>query len=85
MFRIIKKSLMTGVVTGRYPEAGAPHEPVSSEAIEKAKPFRRSLTIREVDTGSCNASEMEVNAPDETGYEGGRLGFPICRVPDPSG
>ena len=62
MFLIIKKSLKTGVVTGRHPDGSAPRESVSREAIEKAKPFRRSLTIREVDTGSCNACEMEMNA-----------------------
>ena len=43
MFRIIKKSLATGVVTDQYPygegvtKAGEP-----GGAIEKAKPFRRS-------------------------------------------
>ena len=36
MFRIIKKSLTTGVVTGQYPMAKASQEPVSREAIEKA-------------------------------------------------
>ncbi len=62
MFRIIRKSLATGIVTGQYPASHATQEPVTPEAIEKAKPFRRSLTIREVDTGSCNACEMEMNA-----------------------
>ena len=54
MFRIIRKSLRTGVVTGRYSKAEASPERISPEAAEKTKPFRRSLTIREVDTGSCN-------------------------------
>ena len=81
MFRIIKKSLKTGVVTGRYPERGAPHERVRSEAIEKAKPFRRSLTIREVDTGSCNACEMEMNALANPVYDVERFGVHIAASP----
>ncbi|OYT23059.1 MAG: hydrogenase, partial [Nitrospira sp. UW-LDO-02] len=40
MFRILKKSLQTGVVTGHHPAGAAPSEPVSQDAIEKAKPFR---------------------------------------------
>ena len=81
MFRIIKKSLKTGVVTGRHPKGNAPHEPVSSEAIEKAKPFRRSLTIREVDTGSCNACEMEMNALANPVYDVERFGIHIAASP----
>lgn len=81
MFRIIKKSLKTGVVTGRHPDGNVPHEPVSPEAIEKAKPFRRSLTIREVDTGSCNACEMEMNALTNPVYDVERFGIHIAASP----
>ena len=81
MFRIIKKSLKTGVVTGRHAEVNAPQEPVSQEAIEKAKPFRRSLTIREVDTGSCNACEMEMNALANPVYDVERFGVHIAASP----
>ena len=81
MFRIIKKSLATNVVTGQYPAAKAPQEPVSREAIEKAKPFRRSLAIREVDTGSCNACEMEMNALTNPVYDVERFGVEIAASP----
>ena len=81
MFRIIKKSLTTGVVTGQYPMAKASQEPVSREAIEKVKPFRRSLTIREVDTGSCNACEMEMNALLNPVYDAERFGIHIAASP----
>ena len=81
MFRIMKKSLATGVVTGQYPAAKSPTEPVSREAIEKAKPFRRSLTIREVDTGSCNACEMEMNALANPVYDVERFGVHIAASP----
>ena len=81
MFRIIKKSLQTGVVTGEHPDAKSPQEAVTPEAIEKAKPFRRSLTIREVDTGSCNACEMEMNALLNPVYDVERFGVHIAASP----
>ena len=81
MFRIIKKSLKTGVVTGQHPEAGLTAQPVTSEAKEKAKPFRRSLTIREVDTGSCNACEMEMNALMNPVYDAERFGLQVAASP----
>jgi membrane-bound hydrogenase subunit mbhJ len=81
MLRIIKKSLKTGVVTGRHPDSEASQEPISPEAVEKANPFRRSLTIREVDTGSCNACEMEMNALANPVYDVERFGVHIAASP----
>ena len=81
MFRIIKKSLKAGVVTGQHPEAGPTAQPVASESKGKAKPFRRSLTIREVDTGSCNACEMEMNALMNPVYDAERFGLHVAASP----
>jgi Ni,Fe-hydrogenase III small subunit len=81
MFRIIRKSLKTGVVTGRHPKAEPSKGPISPEATEKTKPFRRSLTIREVDTGSCNACEMEMNALANPVYDVERFGVHIAASP----
>lgn len=81
MFRIIKKSLKTGVVTGRHPESAAPQEPITPAPAEKTKPFRRSLTIREVDTGSCNACEVEMNALVNPVYDVERFGVHIAASP----
>lgn len=81
MFRIIKKSLKTGVVTGRHPGAAPPSEAPASEARKKAAPFKRSLTIREVDTGSCNACEMEMNALANPVYDIERFGVHIAASP----
>ena len=81
MFRILKKSLKTGVVTGRYPEAAPSPEGPSPEAREKAKPFARSLAIREVDTGSCNACEMEMNALANPIYDAERFGMHVVASP----
>ena len=81
MFRILKKSLKTGVVTGRHPAAAGPAEAVPQEVSEKAAPFRQSLTIREVDTGSCNACEMEMNALTNPVYDVERFGVHIAASP----
>ncbi|HEV8243378.1 MAG TPA: NADH-quinone oxidoreductase subunit B family protein [Nitrospirales bacterium] len=81
MFRILKKSLKTGIVTGRHPKAPKGEADVSPTAALKAKPFRRSLTIREVDTGSCNACEMEMNALMNPIYDAERFGIHIAASP----
>lgn len=81
MFRILKKSLKTGVVTGRHPDSQQPAEGPTSESREKAAPFRKSLTIREVDTGSCNACEMEMNALMNPVYDAERFGIHIAASP----
>ncbi len=81
MFRIIKKSLKTGVVTGQHPDAApAPASPDSASRA-KTKLFRRSLAIREVDTGSCNACEMEMNALANPVYDAERFGIHIVASP----
>lgn len=81
MFRIIRKSLTTGVVTGTHPEPHESAEPALPQARKKTKPFRRSLTIREVDTGSCNACEMELNALANPVYDVERFGVHIAASP----
>ncbi len=81
MFRILKKSLKTGVVTGRYAEPAPAEMPPDAPAVEKTKPFRRSLAIREVDTGSCNACEMEMNALMNPVYDAERFGIHIAASP----
>jgi len=80
MFKILKKSLKTGVVTGDYP-APTTEPQISDAAREKVAPFRRSLTIREVDTGSCNGCEMEMNALMNPIYDAERFGIHIAASP----
>jgi Ni,Fe-hydrogenase III small subunit len=80
MFRIVKKSLKTAVVTGQHPQQTATAE-MAPDAVAKARPFRRSLTIREVDTGSCNACEMEMNALANPVYDVERFGVHIAASP----
>jgi Ni,Fe-hydrogenase III small subunit len=81
MFRILKKSLKTGVVTGRHPAPAPTVQGPTSEARDKAKPFRSSLAFRAVDTGSCNACEMEMNALANPVYDIERFGVHIAASP----
>lgn len=82
MFRILKKSLKTGVVTGQHPAAeDRAAEQVAPAARQKGRLFRKSLTIREVDTGSCNACEMEMNALANPVYDVERFGVHIAASP----
>ena len=81
MFRILKKSLKTGVVTGQHPEPAQSCAPLTPETHKKAGPFTRSLAIREVDTGSCNACEMEMNALANPIYDIERFGVHIVASP----
>lgn len=81
MFRIIQKSLRTGVVTGQYQKGETPAVPVVPEVKKKAGLFKRSLAIREVDTGSCNACEMEMNALMNPVYDAERFGLHIVASP----
>ena len=82
MYWVLKKSLKTGVVTGQFPEPDPAHTiEITQEAREKAKPFRKSLTIREVDTGSCNACEMEMNALTNSVYDVERFGVHVAASP----
>src|SRR5512135_2492251 len=70
MIRILHQIFRTGIVTEPLPpaveaeicEVGAKLE----EAIRKR--FRRSLTIREVDAGSCNGCELEIHAVNNPYY-----------------
>ena len=81
MFRILKKSLKTGLVTGQHPQPAQLCGALTPETREKALPFKRSLAIREVDTGSCNACEMEMNALTNPVYDVERLGVHIAASP----
>jgi Ni,Fe-hydrogenase III small subunit len=81
MFRILSKSLKTGIVTGRYEERPSGTVSLSPEVEKTAQTFRKSLTIREVDTGSCNGCEMEMNALMNPVYDAERFGVHIAASP----
>ena len=83
MIRILHQIFRTGVVTEPLPvvveaevvEIGAQLE----EAIRKR--FRRSLTIRQVDAGSCNGCELEIHAMNNAVYNCERFGIHFTASP----
>ena len=83
MLRILHQIFRTGVVTESLPveveagvcEIGAQLE----EAIRRR--FRRSLTIRQVDAGSCNGCELEIHAMNNAVYNCERFGIHFTASP----
>ncbi len=83
MIRILHQIFRTRIVTEPLPplveaeieEVGARLE----EAIRKR--FRRSLTIREVDAGSCNGCELEIHAINNPIYNCERFGIHFTASP----
>ncbi|KAF0220516.1 MAG: Ni Fe-hydrogenase III small [Geobacteraceae bacterium] len=83
MLRILHQIFRTGVVTEPLPveveaevvEIGAQLE----DAIRRK--FHRSLTIREVDAGSCNGCELEIHAMNNAVYNCERFGINFTASP----
>jgi Ni,Fe-hydrogenase III small subunit len=79
--KILKQRLLKGIAT-RPIEAAAGFEAVGLElkaAIKKA--FKRSLNIREVDTGSCSLCEAEISAANNPLYDISRFGVNFVASP----
>jgi Ni,Fe-hydrogenase III small subunit len=83
MIRILKQIFRTGIVTETLP-------PVTDPEIEKIgvqlketirKRFRRSLTIRQVDAGSCNGCELEIHALNNVFYNCEKYGIHFTASP----
>ncbi len=74
MYRIILKILKTGLLT----------EPLSVTSPESPAPFlpvAKSLSIRHVDAGSCNACELELHALSGSYYAPERQGIRFVSSP----
>ncbi|WP_448204787.1 NADH-quinone oxidoreductase subunit B family protein [Azospirillum sp. sgz302134] len=85
MFKHILKSLTGGPVTEPAP-APAPADLALAELadkVEKAAKARlgRSLSIREVDAGSCNGCELEIHALNNPIYDLERFGIRFVASP----
>jgi len=83
MIRIIKQIIRTGIVTEALP-------PISDPDIEKIgvhleetirRRFSKSLTIRQVDAGSCNGCELEIHAVNNPIYNCERFGIHFTASP----
>ncbi len=83
MIRILRQIFRTGIVT----EPLAPGEVQEVEAIgrrlEEAirRRFRRSITIRQVDAGSCNGCELEIHAINNPIYNCEKYGIHFTASP----
>lgn len=83
MIRILRQIFRTGIVTEPLqPDLEAELWEVGTrleEAIRKK--FRRSLTIRQVDAGSCNGCELEIHAMNNPIYNCERFGMHFTASP----
>jgi len=83
MFRILKQSLRTGVITEAPPEPDdAELERIGIELRRRiAARFGRSLAIRQVDAGSCNGCELEIHALNNPYHDVERFGVHFVASP----
>jgi Ni,Fe-hydrogenase III small subunit len=83
MFRILKQSLLTGIVT----EAPPPSDDAELERLGIVLRRRidtrlgRSLAIRQVDAGSCNGCELEIHALNNPYHDVERFGVHFVASP----
>lgn len=84
MLKIFKTSLKKGLVTERFAAFPAAEQMETAGAEMKElirRKFGRSLSIREVDAGSCGACESEVIALSNPLYDVQRFGIDIVASP----
>ncbi|MBP2315750.1 NADH-quinone oxidoreductase subunit B family protein [Azospirillum soli] len=83
MFRHILRSLTGGPVTEAAPAPSDPALAELADKLQKAAKARlgRSLSIREVDAGSCNGCELEIHALNNPIYDLERFGIRFVASP----
>ncbi|OGW79844.1 MAG: hydrogenase [Nitrospirae bacterium RIFOXYB2_FULL_43_5] len=83
MLRILHQIFRTGIVTEPLPPAEETEIEVIGVRLEEAikRYFRRSLTIREIDAGSCNGCELEIHALNNPIYNCERFGIHFTASP----
>ncbi|HLE17725.1 MAG TPA: NADH-quinone oxidoreductase subunit B family protein [Syntrophales bacterium] len=83
MIRILLQIFRTGIVTESLEPADEAKIIIAGRALEKKvqERFKRSLAIRFVDAGSCNACELEVHAVNNPIYDCERFGIHFTASP----
>jgi Ni,Fe-hydrogenase III small subunit len=83
MYRILKQSLITGVVTDPAPVLVDAELEAAGIKVHRALHARlgRSLAIRHVDAGSCNGCELEVHALSNAYHDVERFGVHFVASP----
>ncbi|MCC6503668.1 MAG: NADH-quinone oxidoreductase subunit B family protein [Deltaproteobacteria bacterium] len=83
MLRILHQIFRTGIVTEPFKPEVEARVTLVGEGLEKevAERFKRSLTIRFVDAGSCNGCELELVAVNNPVYDSERFGIHFAASP----
>jgi Ni,Fe-hydrogenase III small subunit len=83
MRRILFESLARAALTDPPPDLADPELVALAAELDSAANARlgRSLAIRQVDAGSCNACELEIHALSNAFYDIERFGFRIVASP----
>jgi Ni,Fe-hydrogenase III small subunit len=83
VLRILHQIFRTGIVTEPLPaETGAAIQEIGAKLEDVIRRrFRRSLTIRAVDAGSCNGCELEIHAINNPIYNCERFGIHFTASP----
>ncbi|HAO94276.1 MAG: hydrogenase [Deltaproteobacteria bacterium GWC2_56_8] len=83
MLRILHQIFRTGVVTEELVPSEAGSVELSGRRLEEEvrRRFGKSLTIRFVDAGSCNACELELQAVNNPFYDSERFGIHFTASP----
>lgn len=83
MIRILKQIFRTGIVTEPLPGGVEKGIETTGLRLEEAvmKRFRRSITIRQVDAGSCNGCELEIHAINNAIYNCEKYGIHFTASP----
>lgn len=83
MIRILHQIFRTGIVTEPLPPAEEGQIEVIGKELEKevSARFKRSVSIREVDAGSCNGCELEIHAVNNPIYNSERFGIHFTASP----
>ncbi|MFO0754718.1 MAG: NADH-quinone oxidoreductase subunit B family protein [Thermodesulfovibrionales bacterium] len=83
MIRILCQILRTGIVSEEIPHDAGSRIEERGEGLDEAigKHFRRSLTIRMVDAGSCNGCELEIQALTNAFYNCEQYGIHFTASP----
>jgi Ni,Fe-hydrogenase III small subunit len=83
VLKLIATALLQGPVTLKAPPASADGLAELARRVDTAARARlgRSLTIREVDAGSCNGCELEIHACNSPHYNLERLGMRFVASP----
>jgi Ni,Fe-hydrogenase III small subunit len=83
MFKLIAGALLKGPVTMTGPEPDPAGLQALAARLDRAARIRlgRSLSIREVDAGSCNGCELEIHALNNALYDLERFGLRFVASP----